>query len=451
MNTYFDSWLAWPIIKGELWSFLLTYKTRNEYKKRSNLLNKFIGCFKGCVNLLFIFFCSKSKYIFVYSPKDGNGREKIDRIFEVLLNEYENEALKILYEWGDVKNKKLKKNTLYESYVGNVFFLFSILISKNKPIRDTTFKLCQEIKNYFPEDLMGPIFKKCSINLSIFFLKYNFYKYLFRRTQAIKLFIQDPDAKPGEVAAAKLLKIPVVEIQHGMFGPDDVDYSWKSTARKLKSYMPVSDQILVYGSAWKDILLSNGFWHESEIKVIAHSEINFYRRLKNRPSRLYQPIILLFPTQNHVRSKGIYFLKALLDYQAKKKENLFKVIIKIHPTEWRMSSCYEKLSVDFPRSCYVLPLKANSYLSLLDAHIVIGFSSLMMIEAVALQIPAISIGEKEDGGFCEIYHLEQLKKWIPHFCDPIALYDYLKYLAQEQRYLALQENLREISESFYSV
>src|SRR5207237_2116041 len=118
--------------------------------------------------------------------------------------------------------------------------------------------------------------------------------------------LTDSPFKCGEIAAARELSLPVIELQHGMFGPRCPEYSWPAAFSACKSEMPLPDRLFVFGELWRRLALEGGFWTEDETPIAGAGAIDRYRAAARQGS-VGRATRLVFMTQETNRQFIVEF------------------------------------------------------------------------------------------------------------------------------------------------
>lgn len=448
-NVFFESWLVWPIVKGRMWHFILR-QNFDEGSNRKNIGVRLLNVMKGLGEALAcIFFRGRCGVAYCYSPRYMHNEKNqiIHPILGQLLDDQRRDSFKIIYHWGGAKSdSKLKNNTLHESYIGNLLVAIALLLSRRQKFHSMAQQICEEIKMVFPDLPLPSAIRECRLGLSIFWVKYHFYRLLLtvKKNRPEKLYIQDPDAKPAEVAAFKSMGACIIEVQHGLFGPKEVDYSWTAEYKQLKKYMCVPDMVYVYGSFWKDLLLLNNFWTDEEIKIVGYPAIHQYqKRVDEETLQPKPPFTILFPAQYYISSASIHFWQSLLAMQKKGQENVFTLLIKVHPAELASYRHYLALEQQFPEVCEILSQDTNAFSAILRADLIVGYASMMLLEGLGLRKIVVGLqGGAVPEGICKTFDLQALGSAIPEFHCPKEFYAFLIKLSKdEQYYYELQQKI----------
>jgi uncharacterized protein YutD len=195
-------------------------------------------------------------------------------------------------------------------------------------------------------------------------------------------------ANPGSydlIAAAKELRIRVIEFQHGFLDRYHPGYSWTSYALKFKEIMPVPDIIFVYGDYFKKELAASGFWKDS-LRVVGSLGMDSIRK-KVKENKTEKMIILL-TSQGIDQNKIIDFLSQFLALIRSKLDLL--LYIKLHPRNEIGQNPYTEAFRSNPN---VKVIPSNSPLSTMElikqSHFHLSISSTTHFEALALGTPTI--------------------------------------------------------------
>ena len=128
--------------------------------------------------------------------------------------------------------------------------------------------------------------------------------------------------KQNLIEAAKRLRIPVVELQHGVIYPMHLAYNYPT------SYIPTSvfpDYILVWGDYWKE---SADFPLESDrIVSVGYPYMNLQ---KEKYSKIQRKKQILFISQGGLGSSISNFAVNLFEHLGKD----YEIVYKLHPGEW---------------------------------------------------------------------------------------------------------------------
>ena len=292
------------------------------------------------------------------------------------------------------------------------------------------------------------------IALSVFEGRRIVFGKLFKRLKPKVIVLTHAPGHYGEIAAARELHIPVIEIQNGLIGTNDPEYQWPKEYAPFKADMPLPSIISLFGSLHKELLLSNGFWLPSELEIIGCGGIERQRQRVKVDYDLpgsNRPLKLLFMTQSTSREMSVDFFSEFLGNVARKLPFQVQLDIKIHPYEKLNSSAYENLARSFPEQCRVLSEKTYSLDAISDCDVAISYNSLSSIEAISLGVPSVSIcGGTIPRGLAGLIEFNNIHELIPHVSSPDGLIDTLLDIYQGPEPLNhRRERLRKYGEGLY--
>ncbi|AMD18129.1 sialyltransferase [Methanobrevibacter sp. YE315] len=165
------------------------------------------------------------------------------------------------------------------------------------------------------------------LKMHILNFQYDYKKYteLFKKRKPKKIFVVVAYENQAIVAAAKDLKIEVIELQHGTISKYHLGYSYPLKTRSDDEIKYFPNKILTFGDYWindeyspisKKNIIPIGFPYFEE-------QSREYMDIKSNPNQI------LFISQGVI---GRYM--ANLAYESAKKLENFKIIYKLHPGEY---------------------------------------------------------------------------------------------------------------------
>jgi hypothetical protein len=192
----------------------------------------------------------------------------------------------------------------------------------------------------------------------------------------------------------------VIEVQHGMFGTQEPDYSWTVAHRTTAAPLPVADTVVVFGPLWRRQLTAAGYWAERSIVQAANPIVGPFRlsrAIGYRPPAPGRPLGVLFASQGYVRAHALAFWRGVL--AAQRQQPVLALRIKVHPMERDERAAYDALAAEFPEHCAVIADPGETYPEMLRADVVAGYTSLMLLEAIGMGIPTVALrgGAAEEG------------------------------------------------------
>lgn len=197
--------------------------------------------------------------------------------------------------------------------------------------------------------------------------------------------------------------IPCIGVQHGTMSYSPLSVHAKEEICKAKPQcLPRPTKLLVYGPYYRDFLVSNGNYPDSEISVIGNLRydhfVNAKTLSKNRIANKYHldksKQIVLYAGQIFLsKSEGEEVIRAV--FSAAKELDLF-LVVKQHPGE-TSDALYHQLANEIGIKPFIT--KNTSTLELLTAcDVIIGAESTLDYEAMILEKPVIivNLGTRPD-------------------------------------------------------
>jgi hypothetical protein len=278
--------------------------------------------------------------------------------------------------------------------------------------------------------------RKVLLSLALFEAKRRIFRRLFRRLGLRALVGTYAPGRYGEIAAARELGLPVVELQHGVVGSRCPDYAWPAELKACKADMPLPDRIAVFGPAFRELLLRSGFWNRAEVVATGAAAMEAHRSSAPARNRRPGPLRLLFMTQAPTRIAAIAFwreLAACSNFVARG----YQVAIKVHPEEAEHSEAYRAIIQAVPERFSLLAGDVNPIDAMLAADVVVSYNSMALIEALALGRAAISIcGGPVPDGFAGSFGLPEIIGAMAHVTSPAALLEVIGERAEGDGRLA---------------
>jgi hypothetical protein len=230
--------------------------------------------------------------------------------------------------------------------------------------------------------------------------------------------------RPGEIAAARELSIPVFELQHGVVSAHCPDYAWPAEYSAFKSEMALPDRIGLFGPMFAREIVRSGFWTETETPTIGAASMESCRPLRISRGQSDR-MRLIYMTQATNRVAAVDFWRAFLK-SADGPRN-YELAIKLHPEEANDAHTYEGLVSIAPVRVTVVPASENPMDAMVNADVVLSYNSLALIESLGLGTPSISLcGGSIPGGFAGTFDLGGVTNVMPHVNSPGQLHAVLR-------------------------
>jgi hypothetical protein len=267
--------------------------------------------------------------------------------------------------------------------------------------------------------------RRVLLALALFEARRRIFRRLFERLTLHALVVSYAPGRHGEIAAARELGLPVVELQHGVIGSHCPDYAWPHELRPCKAEMPLPDRIAVFGPMFRELVLSSGFWNAAEVVATGAAAMEAHRSGTRAGHRCRGPLRLLFMSQAPSRVAAIAFWRELAA-SSRFITRGYQVVIKLHPEETHEIEAYQSLVRSAPERLSLLAADVNPIDAMLAADVVVSYNSMALIEALALGRAAVSIcGGPIPNGFAGTFGLPEIVGAMPHVNCPEALLDVL--------------------------
>lgn len=449
-----DGWLAWPAVKRRVWN-AIRCQHEGAAERGTAAGGKAVGRFlAGMAEILrHLVLPARRRVAVLYSPRQSRRADgtMVHPHLDTLVH-HERSVLHCAYGWGGSR-APVGRGYVAEHGIAAVVAIAARVVARSPSVRVAAAKLAKSIAATFPEAAGAAGGDVIADQLARFLVRKWLYKLLFARSGVRAVAVTDAGGKTGEIAAAKSLGLPVVEVQHGMFSHDEPDYAWVRAHRDLGRAMPLPDAIIVFGPLWKRELVRNGYWRDQEILLADNPVLASYRRsppVRQRESE--SPLIVLFATQWYVRSDAVAFLNAALDLQRRSGSRVFQLRIKLHPAETAADRDYASLAEAYPEDCVLAPASTEAYSEIRHADVVTGFTSMMLLEAIGLGVPALSIAAgagKE--GFCTAFGIDELRDVVREVDTPARFLEHLRAMSQAEAWRAARAAAERAAATIYTL
>lgn len=212
------------------------------------------------------------------------------------------------------------------------------------------------------------------------------------------------------ILPAKKNKIPIVEIQHGLFSLPEIFVNLMPK--------PVSNKICVWGNSSRDYLLELGF-EDEKIEITGSPEFDEHKKFalsfEDKGNK-----IILFATQAPYKNIN---LEVIEEMGENKKLDGFRIYVKPHPDEDPVT--YKFLEDKFPDKVFIRPKNENLSYLLAISQVILTVSSTVGLESAVLGKPLICInflGERsmyvDDGIALEVKNTGELVDSINKIFNP---------------------------------
>jgi hypothetical protein len=200
--------------------------------------------------------------------------------------------------------------------------------------------------------------------LHIFFEEFRVYYNLLKDQPTKKLLFICHYHNEGLIAAARILGIESIELQHGLIASNDLYYVYHEQFASVigKSFFP--EKIVVYGPYWKRILENGCEFHSHQIFVAGDY---LYRSERTDSNSTEKENLLLVCAQKNMHDDYTSYVRELMVHMSAHSD--WKVIVKLHPLEKNKEAYYvlQELGVeirDIETPLDVLMAKAKIQISI---------------------------------------------------------------------------------------
>jgi len=196
------------------------------------------------------------------------------------------------------------------------------------------------------------------------------------------------------VTAAKILGIPTMGFQHGAIGKWSLSYIYPQDVER--DTIPLCDKTVVFGKFYKDILVKESVYGNSEVEVTGQSRLDLFKhkdKICNREAlfkSLNIPLstkLVVFTSQTGELSRRREAARLVFDGLQEMKD-IF-LVIKLHPGE-KMDGFYERLA----KECKFSNLKVSKgdlYELLYACDVMLSVHSTTISEAIIFDKPVIML------------------------------------------------------------
>lgn len=241
----------------------------------------------------------------------------------------------------------------------------------------------------------------------------------------------------GCLAAAKMLGIRTVELQHGLISRHDLYYVYPEMYRGALAKGMFPNEIWLFGKFWKDVLQRGA---ESEFMTplivgdfTTDSKVNLEKM--NKENRV------LLCAQKNMSAPYIQWIRFMRDHVLPKHPD-WKLIVKLHPLESE-----EKKYMNEASDCVeVLPISASLNEELVRAKIQVSIYSTTFFDALGMNVKNYSLNEIE---YSSDYAAEMVElgvaESLKNLEDVIAKYErspnVLDYLTRQDVFSSFQPGM----------
>ena len=200
----------------------------------------------------------------------------------------------------------------------------------------------------------------------------------------------------GCIAAANLLGIKTIELQHGLISKHDLYYVYPKQYLEAVSRGMFPDEIWLFGNFWKQVLEQGAESVRMKPIVIG----NFTTDAPVKSEAMAKENRVLLCAQKNLSEPYIEWIRYMRDFIIPNHPN-WKLIVKLHPLESEVQK-YESEANDFVE---VLPVFASLNEELKRAKIQVSIYSTTFFDALGMQVKNFSLN---DIGYSSDYSSEMV-------------------------------------------
>lgn len=366
----------------------------------------------------------------MYMFRDGKER---DMIYGALLDAEQMRVPVVVlkHSWLDGPRARIQVPTIDLDPHRSLAEMHALLLMRTPRVRRVAAVIGSVLaQTELPLDV-GVRYRQIRLALGLFEARRRLFRRLLEKIGARVLMVTYAPGRSGEIAAARELGIPVVELQHGMVSAHCPDYAWPASYRAMRAELAFPDNIWLFGPAFKRQIVESGFWTDGEVVSVGAAAMDYYRPTAKNHMRRPGPLRLLFMTQATVRSAAIAFWTEFAR-TASADVPEHEVVFKLHPEEGSQIDAYRVMAQGAEKRFRLLPVDANPFEAMLDADIVLAYNSMSLVEALALGRGAISLcGGSISNGLAGTFGLDELRPAMPHVRTPSQLLAVLRERAAD--------------------
>lgn len=294
--------------------------------------------------------------------------------------------------------------------------VISRLLRRRAEVKDAANALDKEISSFDEGEGAAISASECTAIVASFVAHKFVYKTLLRYLRPQVILGTGLPYRCAEVAAARELNIPVLEVQHGMFSRHSPEYGWHESLGQQKDKMPLPTKYLVYGRQWRDALLKKGFWESKDVLEIGSAVVEYLNsstppQADEKKSDIYTITLMTQPTAQELSARAIErILKCIKDQSV---DCCLKV--KIHPDDR-----FPYQSLDEVKNCELGGLEfhacdENPIEIILQSDLVVGFTSAALLESAYFSVKTVSLSMGVyPEGLASVFPFEGIERVIPH-------------------------------------
>ena len=166
----------------------------------------------------------------------------------------------------------------------------------------------------------------------VFFEDFKLFDALFSKKAPKVLMMICHYHNEGLIAAARMNGVKVIELQHGLIARNDLYYAYPGFMKAVAAKAFFPDQLFLYGSYWKKILMS-GFEHDAAELFIAGDytyskveAVDVIPEISNKPNKIF------IGAQKNMADYYVPYLNDLAALLIRENPD-WEICVKLHPNE----------------------------------------------------------------------------------------------------------------------
>lgn len=265
---------------------------------------------------------NKEILIFDHARKVKVNNNYIDIYTNDFINQLEAKSYQVIefpYQWKHYTERKNDNIKYSDAIILNTYIRKTVDSLKNqKKDLHSLIEIQEKINIDF--DVNINIINKSKKAMDKFEYEYNYYIKLLQKRKPKLIYLVVSYGHPALIAAAKALKIEVVEFQHGVITPYHVAYNYPNATHEIE-YFP--NKLLTFGEYWNK---SAAFPNDVKIETYGYPYLTDRRDLYQHKEENKNKILFLSQgTIGKELSELAYKVAGLLPN--------YKIIYKLHPGE----------------------------------------------------------------------------------------------------------------------
>lgn len=398
--------LAWPVVKTPLYFGVIksaqTNSTLQNGQQRKNfhadrVLERVFGIFGLIARLISVGLSGifgPKRVLICASTNDKISKEAGGKYINYLTDIIVKENLLPAYLYAEVDHYNGKKSPSFIEVgfplneLRRVDFVYRYFARKNKEIKAVAKQLFETMNTFFESKAVHVDFSEDLLEriLMDFVIDYQLSD-LFLSVSRPAFLITAEMPGTGMLAAANKRRIKSIDLQHGIIDKHHPQYIYSNNFTAVREKMAMPTFVGVFGQLYKNILTEAGFWDTSSVVILGSSKVDISRQIYRGKlgSQKHKPVLI--PSQWTYKPE----IFRIVSYLLTNLSDDFRVDLKLHPMEESNSGEYDLLLKQFPDKLKIHTKESDIYPMIADAFVVVGVDSAVLVEAVSLSKPCITV------------------------------------------------------------